>query len=120
MTTLNEGEVEIALSAQPLTLRPTLAAMTALNRLYSGFGPLQARLMAQDVDAIVNTIRIGANLKDDAAKRLDRRVFTNGLTPELIIPLIRYVDIVANGGKPRPDGPDGGPDFEAADPEGNG
>lgn len=117
MTTLNEGEVEVILNAQPITLRPTLAAMTALNRLYAGFGPLQARLMAQDVDAIIATIRIGANLKDDAAKRLERRVFHNGLTPDLIIPLIRYVDIVANGGKPRPDNPD--PELEPAEAEGN-
>lgn len=98
-STLNEGEVEIVLDGQTRILKPTLAAMSTLSRMHGGLGGVRNALVAQDFDAICNVIRHGLGLKDADEKPLRAKVYRTKLDGALIIPLIRYVAILGNGGK---------------------
>ena len=105
MSLLNEGEVTVTLGRDTYVLKQTLQTFTGLNRLFGGFGPLIRHLVDQDIDAILGVIRVGAGLQGRASEILPRRLQAEGLTADLIVELIRYVDMAANGGKPRPDEP---------------
>jgi hypothetical protein len=114
MSKLNDGEVEIVLNEQTRVLRPTLAAMTALSRLHLGISGLAQALVNQEFDAVVAVIRHGLNLSDRDARTLPAEVFKNGLTADLVISLINYVTILANGGRPRDDNKPAAEEPEAA------
>lgn len=112
MTSLLEGEVTLTLGRDTFVLRPTLNAFMQLPRLYAGYVPLIQRLAAQDVEAMVSTIRVGANLSGRAAEIVPKRIFEAGITGELIGALIKYVDVMANGGRARSDEPAAEPEEE--------
>lgn len=126
MSDLSEGEVEIKLAtfnsatkkweSETLVLKPTLGALQNLSRMHDGLAGVRAGLAAQNVDTVCNVIRQGLGLDDKAAKSLPNRVFKTGLTGDLVIPLINYVAMLGNGGKPISDTPEEG---EGSD-EGNG
>jgi len=117
MPQLTAGDVPITLAGETRILHPTLRAITQISNVYGGLGKARSALVEQDFSAACTIIRWGLNLNDAEAKRLPDKVFETGLTTDLLIPLIRYVAILANGGKPLPDEPEQVVDDESA--EGN-
>lgn len=120
MSKINAGDIPVVLNGEERVLRPTLKAITQISQRYSGLGKARDNLVVQDFDTVVFVLRQGLNLSDADFKGFPEKVYQNGLDAELIVPLIRYVAVLANGGKPLPDDPvdqDGG-DGEGA--QGNG
>lgn len=106
MSKLNPGEIAIILEDEERILKPTLRALSAISGRFNGLARARQALVDQDLDATVFIIRHGLNMTDREAKNLPQVVFENGLTEELVIPLIKYTAILANGGKPLPDQPE--------------
>ena len=105
MSQLNPGEVEISLAGETRTLKPTLRALNIISSQYGGLARARELLVAQDMGATVFIIRHGLNLSDSQAKALPEQVYQTGLNADLLIPLIRFLGILGNGGKPQPDDP---------------
>jgi hypothetical protein len=104
MAQLNEGDVEITLNGQTLVLRPTLRAMNAISSSNGGLNKVRQMLVDQEFSTVVSVIMHGANLAGQRdAKELPEAVYRNGLDAPLLVSLINYVAILANGGKPLPD-----------------
>jgi len=105
MSRINAGEVVITLDGEERILKPTLRAITMISAQYGGLAKARDALAAQDFQAATTIIRWGLNLPDSEAKKLPDQVFDTGLTVDLLVPLIRFIGILANGGKPLPDDP---------------
>jgi hypothetical protein len=105
MAQLNAGDVAIELNGEVRIMHPTLRAITMISSAYGGLAKARDALVVQDFQAAVAVIRWGLNLSDGEARKLPEQVYANGVTPELLVPLIRYLGILANGGKPLPDDP---------------
>lgn len=104
MAKINEGEVEITVDGQVLTLKPTLLAMSAISSVGGGLSKVRQALVDQDFGTVVSVIMHGANLAGTRdAKNLPDAVFKTGLDAAILVPLINYVAILANGGKPLPE-----------------
>ena len=116
MSRLNAGEVTIKLNGEDRILKPTLRAITMISSQFGGLAKARDALAVQDFQAATTIIRWGLNMPDSEAKKLPDVVFETGLTVDLLVPLIRYVGILANGGKPLPDDP---VELEDASAEGN-
>lgn len=124
MRSLNETTINVVLKDQDgdehrFELKPTFRAITAITNFFTTpndtRGALQIardRLAGQDIGAIAFIIRTGANLPDKQARDLPELIYQNGLDVDLIVPLIRYVAILANGGRPLPDDPDAAAEAE--------
>lgn len=98
--TLGIGNVDIVLGDETITLKPTLRAAQQLSRQAGGLTEAIARVGKLDVDTIVSTIALGANKTD--AKAVDdiaNRAWSQGIAT-LVEPVVRYLVILANGGKP--------------------
>ena len=93
------GEVPITLDGDEIVLRPTMRAMTQISRTYGGLAKARTEIAQENIDAIAYVIRVGAGMNDRDAKDLGDRIFATG-TADMIVPLIRYVAILGNGGKP--------------------
>lgn len=118
MAKINEGDVDVTLNGDTITLRPTLRAMNAISNVNGGLSKVRQALVDQDFNAVVSVIMHGANLAGTPhAKTLPERVFQNGMDAGLLVPLINYVAILANGGKPLPEHRD---DDAQPSAEGNG
>jgi len=118
---INSGEVSINFDNRDWVLRPTLNAATAINRNFDGFANARAALVRENFDAVVFILRLGLYYPDmtDKEKReygrdLPEKVYDNGITAELLIPLIEYVAVLGNGG--RPVNNSGGEEEEPASP----
>jgi hypothetical protein len=96
---INSGEVEIRFEDEDLVLRPTLRAATTISRQFNGFAAARAALVAEQFDSVVFILKLGLNLSDRDARDLPDRVYKNGITAELLIPLIKYVAVLGNGGR---------------------
>jgi hypothetical protein len=103
---INSGEVPVNFDEQDLVLKPSIRAASSISRQFDGFANARAALVRENYDAVAFILRMGLNLNDRDARDLPERVYKNGLTAELLIPLIKYVAILGNGGKPLPDDPD--------------
>ncbi len=97
---ITTGEVSISFDDEELVLRPTMRAASTISRQFDGFANARAALVRENLDAVVFILRQGLNLSDRDARDLPDRVFKNGITAELLIPLIRYVAVLGNGGRP--------------------
>ncbi len=117
MSKLTAGETPVTLGDEKLWLKPTLRATTTISRQYGGLAKARQELVSENFDAVVYILRLGLGMSDAAAKDLPERVYSNGITAELLVPLIKYVAILGNGGKPLPDEPE---DDAGATDEGNG
>jgi hypothetical protein len=102
---LTAGDVVIELAGEPRTLHPTLRAIQMISAQYNGLARARDALAAQDFQAATTVVRWGLNLSDNEAKKLPDQIFATGLTSDLLVPLIRFIGILANGGKPLPDDP---------------
>ncbi|HVI92273.1 MAG TPA: hypothetical protein VM659_28545 [Dongiaceae bacterium] len=110
MSNLNDGEVQIVLGDETVTLEPTIEAVKSLSRLYGG---LQGALKAcsnQDIEAQAAIVQIGANIEDKAdIKMLPLRIFKAGMLKTT--PLLNdYILMLMNGGKPLVEQSDSGND----------
>jgi len=105
MAKLNAGDVVITINGEERVLKPTLRALTVISSQYNGLAKARELIVAQDFAAAVYVIRHGLNLNDREAKTLPDEIYANGLTFDLLAPLLRFVGILANGGKPMPDDP---------------
>ena len=105
---INSGEVPVVFNGEDLVLKPTLRAATTISRQFDGFANARAKLLAEQLDAVVFILRLGLNLSDRDARDLPDKVYENGITAELLIPLIKYVAVLGNGGRPLPDEPEDG------------
>ena len=98
-----EGHVEIPLAGSTATLAPSLGAAMELNRRHQNFGALLGKLEAYDLGAAVDVVHLGLGRGDGERKLSEEQVFAGGLvalTPDLI----RFVIMLANGGRPlKPD-----------------
>lgn len=112
---INAGEIDIVLNEDKLVLKPTIRAATTISRQFNGFSEARRLLVAENFDAVVSIIRLGLNLSDNDARgrglppnhqSIEDRVYLNGITAELLIPLIKYVAVLGNGGRPLPDEPE--------------
>jgi hypothetical protein len=104
MAQINEGDIEINLNGQTLVLRPTLRAMNAISSANGGLNKVRQMLVDQEFSTVVSVIMHGANLAGQReAKELPEAVYRNGLDAPLLVSLINYVAILANGGKPLPE-----------------
>ncbi len=105
MSKLNAGDVTITLAGDDRILKPTLRAANMISSHFGGLAKARDQLAAQDLQAAVAVIRHGLNMPDKEAKNLPDMVWETGMNIDLLIPLIRYIGILANGGKPLPDDP---------------
>jgi hypothetical protein len=105
MAKLSAGDVVITINGQERVLKPTLRALTVISSQYNGLFKAREMIVQQDFAACVFIIRHGLNLNDREAKTLPDEIYENGLTFDLLGPLIRFMGILANGGKPLPDDP---------------
>lgn len=103
---INSGETPIFFDGEDMVLRPTLRAATTINRQFDGFQNARNALVRENFDAVVFILRMGLNLSDKDARNLPDRVYENGITAELLIPLIKYVAVLGNGGRALPDEPE--------------
>jgi hypothetical protein len=105
---LGLGEIEIKLVDKPggeltaYTLKPTLRAAKMISRSKGGYLAVANALGSLDFDMIQYVIDHGIGLTDKGREGLDQRVYETGLT-DLAAPLVRFVHILANGGKPPKD-----------------
>jgi hypothetical protein len=100
MSKITAGQVAITLDGEPRHLTPTLNAATGISRQFGGLQAAQQRVLAQDLDAYVAIVRFGLGLRTDAeAKGLAEKVFAAGVR-DMALPLVEFLIILANGGKP--------------------
>lgn len=115
MDMLNDSEVMITLDGRERALVMSLSAAQKISRMHGGITGAQQQVMAQNMDAMVSIISAGLNLSDKDARALPGQVFRTGLV-NLIVPLVRFIAGLGNGGKVPSDS-----DADAEPvPEGNG
>lgn len=116
---LGAGDVAIELDGEPVVLKCSYEACTALCRapggLYSvnGSSSVASRILQADIDTIAFVIRLGLGLGASAVKSLDEQIYRTGIV-NLVGPLSVFVGNVARGGQPLVEEP------ETAPPEGAG
>jgi hypothetical protein len=117
---LNSGEVVVDLETKQYVLKPTINAWRTISRQYGGMAQARANLVAENVETMIFIIRIGSGLPDKQLRNLDEEVFKAGIKAEtVLIPLLRYMGILANGGRPLPDDNNSLTDDNSLDTEGN-
>jgi len=118
MSKLTDGEVAITLNGQDRFLRPTLKAMTNINRHFKGIANARTAIVDADFEGICVLLRFGLDLSDKEAAALPERVYRHGLTNDLLLPLVTYVAVLMNGGRPLPED-DGAPPKGGDSDQGN-
>lgn len=116
---ITSGEIQVILNEEDLILVPSIKAFNMINRQFDGLANARAALVRENSDAVVFVLRLGLNLSDRDARDLPDRVYKNGITAELLIPLIKYVAILGNGGRPLPDEPEDNVDVSGKDSDPN-
>lgn len=100
MSKLTSGQVAITLGGTEQILEPTLGAATRISRAFGGFQGAHQKLLASDLDAYVTVIQHGLGLKTEAeTKGLRDKVWSAGMN-SLVLPLVEFVSMLANGGRP--------------------
>ena len=103
MSRITAGEVEVSVNGKDYVLKPTLRAAQLISRNFGGYAQARAQLASETLEAATYILRVGSGLPDKELKDLDDQVWKNGMTAELILPLMRYVAVLGNGGRPLPD-----------------
>jgi hypothetical protein len=105
---LGAGDVSITLDGEEKVLRPTLRAAQSISRQSGGIAAAIEAIGKVDFDALVSVIALGLGIQDHReTKDLAERVWRTGMT-ELSGPAIRYLAILANGGRPNEGSTEGG------------
>jgi hypothetical protein len=109
---LNQGEISISLkdrneNVESYVLRPTSRAWQVISRQYQGLAKARQMILDENADAIVFIVRVGTNMSDRDARNLSDKIWENGIDIDLLVPLIKYIAILNNGGRPLPDDVEG-------------
>jgi hypothetical protein len=101
---MSTGEIEITLPGsdgemKTLVLKPSIKATKLLSRNEGGLMTTVQQIMALNLDTFVRVIELGVGFTETGKAGLDDRIWRRGMN-ELAAPLVRYVHILANGGKP--------------------
>lgn len=93
------GDVTIELDGEEMVLRPSLKACMTLSRSSNGITSAVQKCLAYDFDTIHQVIAagLGADSRD-----LPEKIYRSGLI-DLSPKCIRFLHVVANGGKPPAD-----------------
>lgn len=92
-----EGHVEITLAGDSITLAPTLGCALELCRKHGSLGAVLDKLEAYDLNAATDVVQAGLGfLKREVVAQ---QVYDAGLV-DLTPALVRFVIMLANGGKP--------------------
>ena len=102
---LGAGNVTVNIDGDDYTLKPTLHAIKALSAQYDGLSGCLDRLRRMDMNAFINVVNVGADIKGKEAKALEPAIFRTPMG-ELIGPLVEYVAVLMNGGRPLEDAED--------------
>lgn len=100
---LNAGEVLVTLGDDTYVLRPTSRAWQVISRQYNGLENARQGILNVNADIITFIIRVGTAMSDRDARNLADKVWENGIDIDLLTPLLKYVAILNNGGRPLPD-----------------
>jgi hypothetical protein len=92
--------VTISLSGEEIVLKPSMQATRMISRQFNGMQNARTALAQENFDAVAFIIRIGSGMKDRDARDLDDKIYSNGLTGDLLVGLINYVAMLGNSGKP--------------------
>lgn len=112
---LGDGDVEIELDGETVTLKCSLGAAIALTRAPGGLygtGSVAERLLRCDIDTMCMVIRAGLGVGPSAIKDLPEKVYRTGLV-NVRGELASFIGRVANGGRPvveEDPGPEADPD----------
>lgn len=97
-----DGDIVIELDGKQFTLRPTLQACQQISRMAGGLTAVRMKIGGLDFDTICDVIGYGIGLNPtQRAKMLPEAVYRAGII-NLIAPLVDFVMIIANGGRPLP------------------
>lgn len=105
MSKLNAGNIPIMVADKEYLLRPTLDAIVKINTQFGGLRKARDAVVNEDIAAVVFIIQAGANLPPNSIKALTEAVFDAGIN-DLLLPLMQFVMILGNGGRPLSDEPD--------------
>ncbi len=89
------GEIEIKLNGKLETLRPSLSAAKRVNAS-GGFAHVVNRVQAADLDFYILVVAAGLRKKN---AEVEEAVYRTGL-PALGADVVKFVNILANGGRP--------------------
>jgi hypothetical protein len=90
------GDVEITLNGEAHTLRCTLRAAKTVNAYFGDYPTAFRKIGELGQDAFFVVIAAGLNKK---VNEVEEAVYSTGLPP-LVDPLLEYIGLLANGGKP--------------------
>ena len=89
----------VTIDDEDYTLKPTPHAIKTLSAQYDGLSGCLERLRRMDMNAFINVFNVGAQIKGQAAKELEPAICRTPMG-ELIGPLVEYVAVLMNGGRP--------------------
>lgn len=111
------GEVEIKLDGETVILKPTYGATTRIEKRFGGWQAAVQAAAAVNTETLAFIVQQGLGLKDSDYPRLREAVWRTGAM-DLTGPVIRYLRILANGGRPLPE--EGDEAGQTEEPEKNG
>lgn len=85
---------------QEYTLIPSPEAILSLSMKYDGFAPLMAAIARLNIQAMIDTVVAGLDLKGPAARDIAAKVAVSPIIDELLPKLSEFASILANGGRP--------------------
>lgn len=98
-THIGAGNVEIELDGEIVTLRPTLKAAQNISRAKGGIMAAVEAVGRFDFDVMVTVIALGIGAEGKEARELPDKVWSTGMA-DLVQPVINFLTILANGGRP--------------------
>lgn len=104
---ITAGEVGITLDGAPATLRPTVGAGIAINQMFGNLQEAHRRVQALDLEATGFIVAKAIGARDGDIKSVTEKVFATGLQ-DLRLPVMQYIAMLTNGGKPINPEPDEG------------
>jgi small ligand-binding sensory domain FIST len=93
-------------------LKPSLRAAQSISRQSGGIADAIQRVGRYDFDVVSETVALGLGLSGRDAREVPEKVYRTGMV-DLAAPVIRFLSILANGGRPA------GEDGEAAEEDEN-
>lgn len=93
---IGEGNVEMELDGELITLKPTLKAALALSNGQGGIPAMVQRCINLEMDALCSVISHGLGVW---SKDIPEKVYKTGLF-QVSGRCIRFLNVVSNGGRP--------------------
>ncbi len=96
---LGAGNVEIAIGGNTFVLKPNLKAAQTISRQSGGIRAAIQSVSNFDIDVITSVVGLGLGWDAKAQTALPDMVYETGVG-SLVVPVTRYLVILANGGRP--------------------